>query len=79
MNTARASLTGLSKPTVQTRKGSASLRATTSIGIFATLAMLNARSRARTPEEMMAAGMERVEARALALTKRTTKVRCMRT
>lgn len=52
---------GLSKPTVHTKKGKASLNATMSMGIFAIDATDSDSSKAKTPELIIAVGSESVE------------------
>jgi len=63
-NTARARRRGLSNPTVQTRKGRASVRATGSMGMLSAIAKGRERTRARTEEDMMAQGSQKLEPRA---------------
>ena len=62
-NTALASLSGLSNPTVQTKNGNASVNATGSIGIFKAIAIGREMSKARTAEERMANGSQNDEPR----------------
>jgi hypothetical protein len=62
-NTALANLSGLSKPTKQTRNGNASANATGSIGNFKAIATGSEISKARTAEEMMANGSQNEEPR----------------
>jgi hypothetical protein len=77
--TARARRRGLSKPTVHTRKGRASVRATGSMGILRAMAMGRAMRKERTAEERMARGRKKEEPRARERERSRKKVVCMRT
>lgn len=78
VNTALASRKGLSKPTVQTKNGRASVRATGSMGILSAMAMGNASKNERIPLERMARGSQKLLPSLRLLTSSRRKVVCMR-
>lgn len=78
VNTVRAKRSGLSKPIVQTRNGSASVNATGSIGIRKAIAIGREIKRARMALETIARGNQKLEPSFLERVIRRKKVVCMR-
>lgn len=78
MNTARAKRSGLSKPTVQTKKGRASTRQTGSRGILRYIAKGRAKRKAVTDDERIAVISQKLEPRLRDDKKRRPKVICIR-